>query len=344
MEKSLIPDVVKKIIPAVVSITVSKYLPVLESPLKPPSFEFEDFYVVPKAHKRIEIGGGSGFIVDPSGLIITNRHVLSDPGAEYFVILDDGEKCPLKIVAKNPINDIAILKIETKKKRNLPVVKLGDSSKLELGQTLIAIGNALGIFQNTVSAGVLSGLSRQISAVSAFDNKSQNLRGLIQTDAAINPGNSGGPLVNIKGEVIGINAAMVVGAENVGFALPINAAKKDLDDVKKYGKIRQPFLGIRYVLLNDELREKYNLPLNKGALVIAEETSEGRMAVIPGSPAAKAGIRESDVVLEIQKEKISFNNPLEDILQKFAIGETINLKVFREGKEINAKAILEERN
>lgn len=336
----MIPGVVKKIIPAVTSVIVSKYLPVFKS-FSPSPFELNELFVVPKGHKKIEVGGGSGFIVDPSGIILTNRHVFADPEADYLVITNDGEKHPMKILAKNPINDTAILKIEA---RNLPTVKLGDSSKLELGETLVAIGNTLGIFRNTVSVGVLSGLSRQISAVNALDNRAQNLRGLIQTDAAINPGNSGGPLVNIKGEVVGINAAMVVGAENVGFALPINAAKKDLEEVKKYGRIRQPFLGIRYVLLNDELREKHKLPLNKGALVISEETPEGRMAVIPESPAAMAGVKESDIILEIEKEKVSFDNPLEDILQKFTIGKTINLKIFRNGKEITAKTVLTERD
>lgn len=347
MEKSPIIQVVKKVLPAVVSITVSKYLTIFESPFGPPGaggspldgpFPFgpEEFFMIPRGKKKIKVGGGSGFIVDPSGIILTNRHVVADPQAEYVVVLEEEKKYPAQILAKDPINDVAVIKI---KEKNLPMVELGDSSKLELGQTAIAIGNALGTFRNTVSTGVVSGLSRQISAFSAFDQKTQRLRGLIQTDAAINPGNSGGPLVDIEGKAIGINAAMVFGAENVGFALPINTAKKDLEDLKKYGKIRQPFLGVRHVLLNKMLQGKYNFPINRGALVISEPIPEGE-AVAPGSPADKAGIREGDIILEIQKEKISVKNPLEDTLQKFKVGDKIDLKILRNGKEITFKVVL----
>jgi len=340
MEKSPIVQTIKKVLPAVVSIIVSKYLEILESPFPPfsPFFEFREFFGVPRKRK-IQIGGGSGFIVSPSGIILTNRHVVADPRAEYLVVLSDDRKFKAEILARDPINDVAIIKIKAK---NLPVVELGDSDRLDLGQTAIAIGNVLGTFRNTVSVGVVSGLSREIAAVSVMERKITRLRGLIQTDAAINPGNSGGPLVDLEGRAIGINAAMVFGAENVGFALPINVAKKDLQDLKKYGRIRQPFLGVRYVLLNKELKERYHLPSEQGALVISEAIPGG-VAVVPGSPAAKAGIKELDIILEIQKEKITEKNPLEAILQKFKVGQKINLKILREGKEFELLVTLGEK-
>lgn len=345
LKNSPIPKIVKKVLPALVSITVSKLLPVFEAPFGPPPegrgspLGFDGFFMIPKGKKKIKVGGGSGFIVDSSGIILTNRHVVADPQAEYVVVLDEEKKCAAQVLARDPINDVAVIKI---KEKNLPTIELGDSSKLELGQTAIAIGNVLGTFRNTVSVGVVSGLSREITAGDALTKKITKLRGLIQTDAAINPGNSGGPLINIAGKVIGINTAMVFLAENIGFALPINNAKKDLEDLKKYGRIRQPFLGVRYVLLNKELQKRFNLPVNQGALVISEPAPEG-MAVVLGSAAAKAGIKERDVILEIQKERITLKNPVEDILQKCKIGQTINLKALRSGKEIMFKVVLDER-
>lgn len=346
IEKAPITRVIKKVLPTVVSITVSKYLGFIEKQPSSSFFPFEgleESFSIPKK-KKVNIGGGSGFIVDPSGIILTNRHVVSDPRAEYVVILNENKQYEAKVLAKDPINDVAIIKIVEK---HLPVAILGNSSNLDLGETAVAIGNTLGLFQNTVSIGVISGLSRQITAIDALDGNTQNLRGLIQTDAAINPGNSGGPLVNAKGEVIGINSAMVFGAENVGFALPINAAKKSLEDVKKYGRIRQPFLGVRYILLTKELQEKYNLPLSGGALVVVEPASspfeKSKVAVAPGSPADKANIKEGDIILEIEGKKISFDNPLEAILYKLNVNQEAKLKIFRKGKEIILKIKLEEK-
>ncbi len=348
-KNSPIPKVVKKVLPAVASITVSKFLPVFEAPfgmnpqqgknpLGGPAMPFP--FLIPKGKKKMKIGGGSGFIVDPSGIILTNRHVVADPQAEYVVVLNEEKKYPAKILARDPINDVAVIKIEEK---NLPTIKLGDSTKLELGQTAIAIGNALGNFLNTVSVGVVSGLSREITAGDAVTKKMTKLRGLVQTDAAINPGNSGGPLIDIKGRAIGINTAMVFLAENIGFALPINNAKKVIQDIKKYGRIRHPFLGLRYILLDKELQEKFKLPLDHGALVISEPVPEGK-AVVPGGAAEKAGIQEGDIILEIQNEKVSNKKPLEDILQKCKIGQTVSIKTLRKGKIITCQAVLKERN
>lgn len=330
MEKQII-GTIKKIIPSVVSIIISKNL----------TGDTTDLKTTFKTGRKIKTGGGSGFIVDPSGIILTNRHVVNDAMAEYMVALNNGEKYPAKILAKDQINDIAVLKIDAGKK--LPAIQFGDSTNLDLGQTVIAVGNVLGAFKNTVSVGIISGLSREITADSEIEGKITKLQGLIQTDAAINPGNSGGPLADIKGRVIGINAAMVLGAENIGFTLPINAAKKDLADIKKYGKIRQPFLGVRYILLNKELKEKYDFPVDHGALVVSEFLPKGK-AVISDSPAGKAGIKESDIILEINKKKLSPKKGLEDILRQFKIGDEIELKALRGKEELNFRIILGEKN
>jgi len=347
MQNSPIPQVVKKVLPAIVNIVISKMLPVFEVPFvqpqakgRPLTLPFDKNFMVPKGKKKIKIGGGSGFIADSSGIILTNRHVVSDPKAEYVVVVNEKQKYPAQILARDPIHDIAVLKIQ---EVGLPTIELGESSNLELGQTVIAIGNVLGAFRNTVSVGVISGLSREITAGDAVSQKITKLRGLIQTDAAINPGNSGGPLIDINGKVIGINTAMVFMAENVGFALPINNAKKDLEDLKKYNRIRHPFLGVRYVLLDEDLQKKFNLPIKQGALIVSEPMPEGR-AVVPGGAADMAGIKEGDVILEIQNIKVSESSPVEDILEKCKIGQKIILKALRNNREIMCKAVLGERN
>jgi len=339
---SPIVEIAKKVCPAVITVVISKDLP-----------KVEGFYLVPFGEKGIimpkfkkgkkeptKIGGGSGFIVSSDGYLITSRHVVSDSEANYTIILDPERKYPAKVLARDPINDIAILKIKSKDE-NFPYLQLGDSSKIELGEEVIAVGNALGEFHDTVSAGIISGLSRYIQATDSLGQQLERLRGLIQTDAAINPGNSGGPLVNMEGKVIGINTAMVMGAQNIGFAIPINYAKKDLEEVKKHGKVTIPFLGIKYVLLSKELAQKNKLPVDNGALIIREIL--GEPAVVKGSAADKAGLKEFDIILEVNGEKITLENPLSSILQNCKIGEEVALKVLRGKKEIILKAKLEEK-
>jgi len=340
MEKSPIIELVKKACPAVITIVISKDLPKIEGFYMLP-FGGQNF-VVPKIEEgrkeKTKIGGGSGFIISPDGLVLTSQHVVGDPKADYTIILEPEKKYSAKILARDPINDIAILKIQAK---NLPFLELGDSNQIELGQDVIAIGNALGEFHDTVSTGIISGLSRTITAFNSVAQQAENLRGLIQTDAAINPGNSGGPLVDIKGKVIGLNTAMVAMAQNIGFAIPINYAKKDLEEVKKYGKIRRPFLGLRYILLNKEISQKNKLPVNYGAMVVREALGES--AVIKGSAAEKAGLKEFDIILECAAKKITTDNPLSSILQEHKIGEEIELKILRNKKEILTKVKLEEK-
>jgi serine protease Do len=337
--KSPIVAIAKKVCPAVITIVISKDLPKVEG------FYFLPFggreLVVPKFEKqkqKTKVGGGSGFIVSPDGYILTSQHVVADTEADYTVISDPQKKYPAKVISRDPISDIAILKINVK---NIPYVELGDSDKIELGEEVVAVGNALGEFHDTVSAGIISGMSRAITAFSGFDSQTAQLRGLIQTDAAINPGNSGGPLVNMDGQAIGINTAMVMGAQNIGFAIPINYGKKDLEEVMKYGKIRRPFLGVRYILITKDLAQMHKLPADHGALIVRQ--SLGEEAVVKSSAAGKAGLKEYDIILELNDEKITEKDPLANLLQKYKIGEEISLKVQRQGKEITLKVKLEEK-
>jgi serine protease Do len=340
---SPIVEIAKKVCPAVITVIVSKDL------LKAENFYSFPFggkeYVVPKLEKgqkskveKTQIGGGSGFIVSKNGYVFTSNHVVSDTTADYTVIVDPKHKYPAKVLSRNPINDTAVLKIEV---GDLPYLELADSDKIELGEEVVAVGNALGEFTDTLSAGIVSGLSRFITAFGGIDHQSQNLRGLIQTDAAINPGNSGGPLVNMEGQVIGINTAMIMGAQNIGFAIPINYAVKDWEEVKKFGKIIVPFLGVKYVLISKEMAEANKLPAHDGALVVREQLGES--PVVKGSAADKAGIKEWDIILECNGQKITNKNPLANILQKCKIGQETTFKVLRDKKEILLKAKLEEK-
>ena len=341
-----ITEIIKEAIPAVVSIIISKSLEDLEKEMPAelmPIFPFgmPDIKIPEEkidARGMVQIGGGSGFIVDPNGIILTNKHVISEPNAEYTVIASDGKRYPASVAARDPVDDVAILKIKAK---NLPVIQLGDSSNLELGEEVLAIGNTLGIFRNTVSMGIISGLARSIAAKPDPKEPVQELRGLIQTDTAINPGNSGGPLINMDGEVVGINAAIVFGAQNVGFAIPINAAKRDLADLKKFGRVRRPLLGLRYIMIDDNLKEKMKLPVNYGALIAGHGIRhEG---VVPGTPAAKAGIKEKDIILECNEAKITSDKTIQDFLEEMNVGEILNLKVLRGKKNLSLKVILTER-
>lgn len=340
-DKTSIVEIAKKVCPAVITIIISKDLP-----------KVEGFYYFPYGGKnflipnvengkkeKTKIGGGSGFIVSSDGFVITSSHVVEDREAEYTLILEPEKKYQAQVISRDPISDVAVLKIESGE--SLPFIELGDSEKIEIGESVIAVGNALGEFNDSVSLGIVSGLSRFITAFGGPNQESANLRGLIQTDAAINPGNSGGPLVNLNGQAIGINTAMVMGAQNIGFAIPINYAKKDLEEVKKFGKIKRPFLGVKYLLLNKEISERNKLPVDYGALIVRETFGEG--PVIKDSAADKAGLKEYDIILECVGEKIDEKKPLAELLQKYKIGEEIDMKILRDKREMTAKIKLEER-
>lgn len=338
--------VVKEVSSSVVSIIVSKDLPIIEeyyyNPFEeffgPLPFEFKIPQYRQKGVEKKEIGGGTGFVISQDGMILTNKHVVLDKTADYTVLTNEGEKFEAEVLARDPFQDLAILKI--KKKKKFRPVKLGDSDKLEIGQTVIAIGNVLGEFRNSISVGVISGLGRTV--IASGGGMIETLEDVIQTDAAINKGNSGGPLLNLKGEVIGINTAMAMGAENIGFAIPINKAKRDIEQVKTLGKIVYPFLGVRYILITEKIKEENNLSVDYGAWIISE--TKGEPAIVPGSAAQKAGLKTNDIILEFNNEKITLSNSLRKIISKYKPGDKVVLKVLRGDSLKNISVVLGERS
>ncbi len=340
-------DAVKKAAPSVVSIVITKDLPVIEqcpyNPFQNLPPEFQQFFggnlnftqPCQTGTAPQEVGGGSGFIISSDGLILTNKHVVSDTSAEYTVLTNDGKKYTAKVLARDPNRDLAVVKIDA---TGLPAVTLGDSDSIELGQTAIAIGNALGQFQNTVSVGVISGLSRDITASGATYG-SENISNVIQTDAAINPGNSGGPLLDLNGNVIGINTAIAQGAQNIGFTIPINQAKADINSVEKTGAIKTPYLGVRYLTVTADVAKAQNLPVTHGALLRGDDSGP---AVMPKSPAAKAGLQAEDIVLSVNGTDVDATNTLTNLLASHAVGDIIQLKVQRGMNVINVSVTLGE--
>jgi len=350
IEEQKIVSAVKEVSPAVVSIVVTKDVPIVEQYYERDFFGF----LLPKYREsgteKKEIGGGTGFIISEDGLVVTNKHVVLEEDADYTVFTNSGRKFEAKILAKDPVQDLAILKIEQTQQvddqgnysvEKFPIVRLGDSEKLEIGQTVIAIGNALGEFRNTVSSGVISGLGRRITASDSAGGFVETLENVIQTDAAINKGNSGGPLLNLKGEVIGINTAVASGAQSIGFALPINKVKRAIEQVKETGEIIYPFIGVRYVLINEQVKEEKGLSVDYGALVV--DGGDQGPAVWPDSPAEKAGIKEGDIVLELGGEKITVDNSLSEIILKYNPGDEVILKILRDGQEMEISLVLTKR-
>ncbi len=314
-ESSAVIDAVKKVSPSVVSITTSQSI--------------QDLFTGQITQEK---GGGTGFILTSDGLIVTNKHVVEQPDATYSVLTEDGKTYAAHILSKDPYSDLAVIKIEAK---GLKPVELGDSNALNIGQWVIAIGNALGEFQNTVTVGVVSAKERRITT------PGQTLEGLIQTDAAINPGNSGGPLLNLAGQVIGINTAIAGGAEGIGFAINIDSVKTALDSVQRTGKIVRPFLGVRYLSINKEIARSAQLSVDKGALVY-RGTNPTDLPVVPGSPADKAGIQENDIITKVNGQEIDENTSLGSLLQKYKPGDVVALTLLRKGEETKLNVTLEE--
>ena len=342
-EEKIVPAF-KQTLPAVISIAAAKDIASVEQEiakmgLDPNNFT-ERLAEEVSEEGRITISSGSAFIVGDSGIVLTNKHVIQDKNASYRAVIGKNNY-EVSILGIDPLADIAILKIKDPPHK-FPIIALGISKNIRLGQTVIAIGNALGEFQNTVSVGIVSGLSRFLSAITDFEGHHERLRGLIQTDAAINPGNSGGPLINLDGEVIAINTAVVFGAQNIGFAIPIDRAKRDLEQIKNVGHIKTPFLGIRYLILNKKLREHFRLPIDHGALIIREELPHDH-AVLPGSAAAEAGLREHDIIVAANGKQISEKETLEDILDTCAVGDKLSLDILRGTKTLNTRLRLEDR-
>ncbi|MBI2552284.1 trypsin-like peptidase domain-containing protein [Candidatus Uhrbacteria bacterium] len=342
-------EVVRRVSPAVVSIVISKEVAQrsVTSPFPEDLFRQFGFEIEipqepapqqpPGPPKKQQVGGGSGFVVSKDGLIVTNKHVVFDEAATYTVVTSEGKRYDAKVMARDPFIDLALIKIEA---QGLPTVKFGNSDNLQIGESVIAIGNALSEFSNTITRGVVSGIKRRVTAGGPGIG-SEVIEEAIQTDAAINPGNSGGPLVNMKGEVIGINTAVSQAGQNLGFAIPVNQAKPVIESVIKIGRIVRPWLGVRYVIITPELKQENQLPVDYGALIVrgAERTN---LAIAPASPADKAGLRENDIILEIDRVKITEDRPLAGQIQKHQPGDTVTLKILSQGKEREVKVELEE--
>lgn len=347
-EESALIAAVDQVVPAVVSIIVTKELPASRNFGNPFFFPFDDFFNFPfyfdndyynqSPPSQQQVGGGTGFVFDQAaGLILTNRHVVEDDTADYTVITNNGTEYQAEVLARDPFNDLAVLKVVGLD--NVAEVVLGDSDSLRLGQRVIAIGNSLGKFTNTVTAGVISGIGRDI--IAGGPSSAERLEGVIQTDAAINPGNSGGPLVNLAGEVIGINTAISSQGQLIGFAIPVNLAKKVVASVKEYGQIVRPYLGVRYVLVDKILAQENNLAYDYGALVVRGESRE-QLAVIPGGPADQAGIVENDIILEVNGVRVDEKNSLAKLIQQYLPGDKINIKLYHKGEEKELVVTLEE--
>lgn len=284
---------------------------------------------------------GTGIILSESGYVITNRHVIDAATTDVSVTLSDGTRLDdVEVVGRTADNDsldIGFLKIKDTKGKKLVAAKIGDSSKVEVGEKVVAIGNALGQFQNTVTSGIISGYGRSVEAGSSDGSTTETLQNLFQTDASINEGNSGGPLVNASGEVIGINTAIAGGsAENIGFAIPINDVNGLIKSVLDKGKLERPYLGVRYVSLNDDYAYEFNLEQKRGAYIAPSGSS-----IIAGSPAEKAGLKEKDIITKVNGTAIDENNSLVSLLGRKAVGEEVTLTIIRDGKEQTVKVTLE---
>ncbi len=320
-DSSAVIDVIKNVSPSVVSIT---------------STGTTTGYGLFGLQQQQTSAAGTGMIVTPDGLILTNAHVVSG-GSDFTVTTSDGKQYKnAQVVASDATRDIAFIRI---KASGLKPVVLGDSNNLQVGARVIAIGNALGQYQNSATEGIISGLGRPVEAGDESGQGVESLDNLIQTDAAINPGNSGGPLVNISGQVIGMNTAIAGQAQNIGFAIPINEVKAALDSVKNKGTISRPYLGVRYVQITPEFAQNNNIDQTSGAYVTGDRQN---LAVLPNSPASKAGIQEGDIITKINNDTIDQTHTLSGIVGKYKVGDTVKITYIRDGKTTTVNVKLEE--
>lgn len=330
-EESVITNVIEKSIPSVVTVGIKKTIPQGNSYYVNPFDPFGSFEQVPGTQKETEQNIGSGFIVSPDGLIITNRHVVADTDASYTVITNDKKTYQVEKIYRDPLNDLAILKISATGLKPLP---LGDSSNLKLGQIVVAIGTPLGEFTNTVTDGIISGLGRGITAGSPLEGYVEKLDNVIQTNAAINHGNSGGPLLNSQGQVIGINTAVAEDGQNIGFAIPANVIQTVIDTFKKNGStFERPYIGVRYKTVDRETAVVNKLA--QGAYIIQ---------VLPGSPAEKAGLQDEDIIMEFDGKPIVSDGSDQEIpkaLQGKKVEDTVKLKIWRNGQTMEKTVTLE---
>ncbi len=288
----------------------------------------------PADSKKIKKGSGSGFLISSDGLIITNKHVVSagSVNSQYKVTLYSGKQYYAQLIGKDPLNDLAVLKIYDK---NLPFLEMGDSNRLTMGMTVIAIGNALGRYDHSATKGIISGLARNLTIVGV--NETEDLKNVIQTDAEINLGNSGGPLINLEGKVIGVNVAKDGGGQSIGFSIPINEAKPIIQSSRASERVIRAYVGLRFTMITPDIAEEKKLVRTTGALILPGR-EDGEVAIIPGGPADKAGLQEGDIIFEVDGRALDERLPLSSIINQHTAGKKLGLKVQR-GKDVFTKII-----
>ncbi len=325
--------------PAVVSVIISKDVPVIERSIERSPYAFPQIIERQNGTVRRDIGGGTAFFVSADGILMTNKHVVSDASADYTVFLNDGRQLKATVLGLDPSNDIALLKVSGS---DFPYLTFSQNAEPVLGQSVVAIGNALGEFRNTVSVGVVSGLGRSIIAGGLLGGEAEQLDSIIQTDAAINEGNSGGPLLDLQGNVVGMNTAVAGNAEGIAFAIPAGDLQSVLEGYGTYGRIVRPYLGVRYQQVTPSVKELHRLTVDEGVLAVAGEQAD-EPAVVAGSPADKAGIKEGDVLLDIDGRKLTADVSLSSLIQRKLPGDKITVKILRDGQEKTLTVTLEER-
>lgn len=319
-----IADVAESASRSVVTVSVRRQQRVID-PLQQSIFGFFNQPNTDVQTREVQRDIGTGFVVDNQGLIVTNRHVVDDPTATYLIVDKDNNEHKVLNIYRDPTNDLAIIKIDS---ANLPALNLGDSDKIRVGQSVIAIGTALGEFRHTVTTGVVSGLGRGIEAGDFYSGQVESLENVIQTDAAINPGNSGGPLLDAAGSVIGVNVAVSAGAQNIGFALPINILKSSLDNFNQTGQFNRPFMGIRYQMISEQAALMNEVP--QGAYLTE---------VVDGSAAAEAGLQERDIITEFNGKSLKDAN-LATLINQKKIGDRVEVKYWRNEEQRTATVTL----
>lgn len=318
-EGDVIANVADKVGPSVVSI-------VTESTAR-------TFY----GYSTTQQSAGTGIIISADGYIMTNKHVVSTTTKSIQVITADGTTYEdVSFVGSDPNNDVAFIKISGVS--DLTAVTLGDSSAMKVGQKVIAIGNALGEYQNTVTTGIISALGRPVTAGDATGTETEQLENLIQTDAAINSGNSGGPLVNLSGEVIGMNTAVATDAQGIGFAIPINDAKGMINTLLATGNVQKPYVGVRYISITPDVATQYDLSVKNGAYITGG--SGGQSAVVSGSPADKAGLKEGDIITKVDGTSVDSTHPFASLIAQHSVGDKVTLTYLRDGKEATVTVTL----
>lgn len=311
-----VADISEKASESVVTVSIQKQQQVLEPSLNSP-FGIFGFGVRGESRvEEIKRDIGTGFVVEEGGLIVTNKHVVSDPNADYTVIDKNDTEYTVSKIYRDPATDLAIVQVDD---FNLKPLPLGDSDKLRVGESVIAIGTALGEFRHTVTTGVISGLGRGIEAGDGF-RSIETLEGVIQTDAAINPGNSGGPLINSSGQVIGVNVATAL-ADNISFAIPINVIKESLKNFQDTGRFERPFLGVSYQMITEQAALANEVP--QGAYVVE---------IVEGSSAAKVDMKEGDIITEFAGQSLK-ENDLASLINQKKVGDTVTVVIWRDGQE-----------